>query len=111
MANKNSDCSLRAEGEEMDKRSNKIEKIINLISEEYYQDGYVVKEICLPLEWHQRLNADCIKPDKCPDREVLNNISTLEDSGFIKLFSNQSRHLLVIIAPLQSKTIHGVINV
>ena len=54
-----------------------IEKLVNVLIDKYYQDGYLVKEICLPVEWKNELTASLLTSQ-------LKNESVNKDTNKVK---------------------------
>lgn len=72
-----------------------LEKLINNICCLYFEIGYSVKEIILPIEWYEVFSqhSELVSKLKGNHREYDS------DTGLILLFPSQSRHLQVIISP------------
>ena len=71
-----------------------IEKIINELSEKYYELGYSIKEICLPVEFKREL---------CMEKNLNEIDITQTDYSIIKLFKNDSKHFNIIIEPIREQ--------
>jgi len=71
----------------------KIDKLINILIDKYYQDGYIVKEIILPNEWKKELDL-IIGDTKKPTRLITGALP-------LKIFKSESRHLQIIIEPTE----------
>ena len=66
----------------------KTTQLLELIMQKYWEDGYLVKEFILPLEWYKEIR----KYENFKKQFLVNRCEEL-----VKLFPSQSRHFQAIV--------------